>query len=131
MSSHQQEAAIAAQCAAEERRQTPAAEILALTRPATTNIAHTRAMLAIPTIQVLLARFAPEAPTLVGSLNLFVLNLANASGAVAGAMVLTAGFGVLTTSWADLSLVALGLFVFAVAVAPALRTSADAAVGTR
>ena len=44
-------------------------------------------MMAIPTIQVLLTRYAPEAPTLMGALNLAALNLANAFGAVGGALV--------------------------------------------
>ena len=67
------------------------------------------AMMAIPTIQVLLTRFAPRAPTLLGRLNPSALNLANALGAIRGAIVLTAGFGVLGTSWAGLVLVIAGL----------------------
>src|SRR6185312_5923081 len=41
-------------------------------------------MTAIPTIQVRLTHFAPEAPTLVGAMNLASLNLANALGAWGG-----------------------------------------------
>lgn len=78
------------------------------------------AMMAIPTIQTLLSRFAPDAPTLVGSLNLSALNLANALGAVGGALVLNAGLGVLATSWAGLGLVLLGLIVFALVIPRAL-----------
>ncbi|WP_425839087.1 MFS transporter [Microbacterium sp. PA5] len=79
------------------------------------------AMMAIPTIQTLLARFAPDAPTLVGALNLSALNLANALGAVGGAFALTAGFGVLATSWVGLIFVILGLLIFAVTTPRALR----------
>lgn len=73
-------------------------------------------MMAIPTIQVLLTRYAPEAPTLMGAVNLAALNLANALGAVAGALVLDAGWGALSTAWAGLALTAAGLLLFAVTV---------------
>ncbi len=73
-------------------------------------------MMAIPTIQVLLTRYAPEAPTLMGALNLAALNLANAFGAVGGAVVLGAGWGTLSTAWAGLVLTAAGLLLFAVTV---------------
>lgn len=76
------------------------------------------AMMAIPTIQVLLTQSAPDAPTLVGSLNLAALNLANALGALAGAAVIGTGLGVLATSWAGLILVVLGLVVFRFLVLP-------------
>lgn len=71
------------------------------------------AMMAIPTIQVRLVDAAPDAPTLVGALNLAALNLANAFGALAGAAVLDAGHGVLAAPWAGLALVLAGLGVFA------------------
>ena len=73
-------------------------------------------MMAIPTIQVLLTRYAPEAPTLMGAVNLAALNLANALGAVAGALALGAGWGTLSTAWAGLALTAAGLLLFAVTV---------------
>lgn len=73
-------------------------------------------MMAIPTIQVLLTRYAPEAPTLMGAVNLAALNLANALGAVGGALALGAGWGTLSTAWAGLALTAAGLLVFAVSV---------------
>jgi len=79
------------------------------------------AMMAIPTIQTLLSRFAPEAPTLVGALNLAALNLANALGAAGGAIAISAGFGYLATSWAGLILVALGLVVFSLTTPNAVR----------
>ncbi len=73
-------------------------------------------MLAIPTIQVLLTSYGPEAPTLMGSLNLAALNLANALGAVAGSITLAAGFGALSTAWAGVVLTAAALALFAVTV---------------
>jgi DHA1 family inner membrane transport protein len=69
-------------------------------------------MMAIPTIQVLLTRYAPEAPTLMGALNLAALNLANALGAVGGALTLNAGWGTLSTAWAGLALTGGGLVLF-------------------
>ncbi|MEU6781230.1 MFS transporter [Nonomuraea angiospora] len=73
-------------------------------------------MLAIPTIQVLLTKYAPEAPTLMGALNLASLNLANALGAVGGSITLGAGLGTLSTAWAGVVLTVTGLLVFAVTV---------------
>jgi DHA1 family inner membrane transport protein len=83
------------------------------------------AMMAIPTIQTLLTRFAPDAPTLVGSLNLAALNLANALGAIGGAVTLSAGFGVLATSWAGLLLVLVGVIVFFATIPRAIRSMAS------
>ncbi|GAA1034077.1 MFS transporter [Virgisporangium ochraceum] len=84
-------------------------------------------MAAIPTIQVRLTRFAPGAPTLKGALNLAALNLANALGAVGGAVTLDAGWGTLSTVWAGFAMTAAGLLLYVVTVAraPAL-TTADA-----
>ncbi len=73
-------------------------------------------MMAIPTIQVLLTRYAPEAPTLMGALNLASLNLANALGAVGGALALSAGWGTLSTAWAGLLLTGVGLLLFVATV---------------
>ncbi|MET9250122.1 MFS transporter [Nonomuraea sp. NPDC003709] len=73
-------------------------------------------MLAIPTIQVLLTTNAPEAPTLMGALNLASLNLANALGAVGGSITLGAGLGTLSTAWAGLVLTVAGLLLFAITV---------------
>ncbi|MGV9383645.1 MFS transporter [Nonomuraea sp. NPDC003707] len=73
-------------------------------------------MLAIPTIQVLLTKNAPEAPTLMGALNLASLNLANALGAVGGSITLGAGLGTLSTAWAGLVLTVAGLLLFAITV---------------
>jgi MFS transporter, DHA1 family, inner membrane transport protein len=74
-------------------------------------------MLAIPTIQVLLTNYGPEAPTLMGSINLAALNLANALGAVGGSILLSAGFGPLSTAWAGVLLTVIALAVFAVTIA--------------
>ena len=70
-------------------------------------------MAAIPTIQVRLTRFAPEAPTLMGAMNLAALNVANAIGASAGAVVIAGGFGLLAAAWAGFVLTLLGLALFA------------------
>ncbi|ROO87250.1 DHA1 family inner membrane transport protein [Actinocorallia herbida] len=69
-------------------------------------------MLAIPTIQVRLTALAPNAPTLVGALNLAALNLANSLGAVGGAITLAAGWGPLSTVWAGFALTSAGLLLY-------------------
>jgi len=68
---------------------------------------------AIPTIQVRLTRLAPEAPTLMGAMNLASLNIANAIGAWAGATTIGAGFGLLSSVWAGFGLTLAGLVLFA------------------
>lgn len=70
-------------------------------------------MMAIPTIQVRLTQFAPEAPTLMGAMNLASLNVANAIGAWSGARAIEAGHGLLSAAWAGFALTAAGLVVFA------------------
>lgn len=74
-------------------------------------------MFAIPTIQVRLTDFAPDAPALMGTLNLAALNLANSLGAIGGAVVLDAGWGTLSTVWAGFVLTTAGLFLYVVTVA--------------
>ncbi|MDF2997595.1 MAG: transporter [Xanthobacteraceae bacterium] len=69
-------------------------------------------MVAIPTIQVRLTRSAPEAPTLMGAMNLASLNVANAIGAWAGGMTIAAGYGLLSAAWAGFALTFLGLLIF-------------------
>ncbi|MGC5287703.1 MFS transporter [Micromonospora sp. DT231] len=69
-------------------------------------------MYAIPTIQVRLTSFAPDAPTLMGALNLAALNLANSLGAIGGAVTLDAGWGTLSTVWAGFALTAVGLLLY-------------------
>jgi predicted MFS family arabinose efflux permease len=85
-------------------------------------------MLAIPSIQVRLTEQAPEAPTLVGALNLAALNLANSLGAIGGAITLGAGWGALSTVWAGFVLTAAGVLLYLatitrtrLATAPALQ----------
>ncbi|CAN7741621.1 MFS transporter [Bosea sp. LjRoot9] len=73
----------------------------------------TTMMVAIPTIQVRLTGFAPEAPTLMGAMNLAALNIANAIGAWAGSVTIAAGYGLLSAVWAGFGLTLLGLLVFA------------------
>lgn len=70
-------------------------------------------MAAIPTIQVRLVALAPEAPTLMGAMNLASLNVANALGAWAGGVTIGAGLGLLSTLWAGFALTAAGLLLFA------------------
>lgn len=69
-------------------------------------------MTAIPTIQVRLTHFAPEAPTLMGAMNLASLNVANAIGAAAGGLAIGAGWGLLSAVWAGFALTLAGLVVF-------------------
>jgi len=69
-------------------------------------------MAAIPTIQVRLTGLAPDAPTLVGALNLAALNLANALGAIGGALTVDAGWGPLSTVWAGFALTTSGLLLY-------------------
>ncbi|MEW1838305.1 MFS transporter [Nonomuraea angiospora] len=76
-------------------------------------------MFAIPTIQVRLTGFAPDAPTLMGALNLAALNLANSLGAIGGAVTLNAGWGTLSTVWAGFALTSAGLLLYTVTVARA------------
>jgi predicted MFS family arabinose efflux permease len=69
-------------------------------------------MIAIPTIQIRLTGFAPDAPTLMGALNLAALNLANSLGAIGGAITLDAGWGTLSTVWAGFVLTTAGLLLY-------------------
>ena len=71
-------------------------------------------MVAIPGIQVRLTSLAPEAPSLMGAMNLAALNVANALGAWLGGMTIAAGFGVLSTVWAGFALTSTGLLVLGV-----------------
>lgn len=70
-------------------------------------------MMAIPTIQVRLTSFAPEAPSLMGAMNLASLNAANAFGAWTGGLAISAGLGILSAVWAGFGLTAGGLILFA------------------
>ncbi|GID30934.1 MFS transporter [Paractinoplanes brasiliensis] len=73
-------------------------------------------MVAIPTVQVRLTGFAPDAPTLMGAVNLAALNLANSLGAIGGALTLDAGWGALSTVWAGFVLTSAGLLLYVVTV---------------
>ncbi|MDR5760839.1 MFS transporter [Caballeronia sp. LZ035] len=81
-------------------------------------------MIAIPTIQVRLTLFAPEAPTLMGAMNLASLNVANALGAAAGGAAIGAGWGLLSPAWAGFALTAAGLLVFLGTLSRARQTVA-------
>jgi MFS transporter, DHA1 family, inner membrane transport protein len=71
-------------------------------------------MIAIPTIQVRLTHSAPEAPTLMGAMNLAALNVANALGAWAGGLTIALGLGLFSAIWAGFGLTALGIIVFSI-----------------
>ncbi|NNU68383.1 MFS transporter [Rhizobium sp. WYCCWR 11152] len=73
-------------------------------------------MAAIPTIQVRMTHFAPEAPTLMGAMNLAALNVANALGAWGGGLVIAAGYSVLFSPLAGFVLTAAGLLVYFIAL---------------
>lgn len=79
-------------------------------------------MLAIPTIQVRLTRFAPEAPSLAGAMNLAALNAANALGAWSGGLSISAGFGLLSAVWAGFCLTFAGLTLFGLTLLSHRRT---------
>ncbi|SFB31425.1 MFS transporter, DHA1 family, arabinose polymer transporter [Rhizobium sp. NFR07] len=81
-------------------------------------------MIAIPTIQVRLTSVAPEAPSLMGAMNLAALNVANAVGAWAGGAAIAAGYGLLSAVWAGFALTRLGLIVFAITMPRARRLAA-------
>lgn len=81
----------------------------------------TTMMIAIPTVQVRLTRFAPEAPTLMGAMNLAALNVANAIGAWGGGLVVAAGMGLLAAAWAGFVFTLLGLLVFCLSLTVAPR----------
>jgi MFS transporter, DHA1 family, inner membrane transport protein len=71
-------------------------------------------LIAIPTIQVRLTRMSPEAPTLMGAMNMAALNVANAIGAWAGGITIGAGFGLFSPVWTGFALTAAGLLMFAI-----------------
>lgn len=72
----------------------------------------TTMMVAIPTIQVRLTQIAPEAPSLMGAMNLAALNVANAIGAWAGGQTIAHGLGLLSVVWAGFTLTFFGLLAF-------------------
>lgn len=84
-------------------------------------------MVAIPAIQVRLTQAAPDAPTLMGALNLAALNIANAIGAWAGGQAIAQGYGLLSAAWAGFALTLAGLLLFLVLLRTGRRGAADAA----
>ncbi|MCM2395060.1 MFS transporter [Rhizobium sp. S95] len=81
-------------------------------------------MAAIPTIQVRLTNFAPEAPSLMGAMNLASLNVANAVGAAAGGASIAAGYGLLSAVWAGFALTLTGLIIFGLTLLAKRTTTA-------
>lgn len=81
-------------------------------------------MAAIPTIQVRLTRFAPEAPSLMGAMNLASLNVANAVGAWSGGVTIAAGYGLLSVVWAGFALTLAGLIIFGLTLKHKARAAA-------
>ncbi|WP_165186018.1 MFS transporter [Caulobacter soli] len=79
---------------------------------------------AVPTIQVRLTQAAPEAPTLVGAMNLAALNVANAVGAWAGGVTIGLGLGLLSSAWAGFACTLIGLLIFVVTLRIAPRPAA-------
>lgn len=88
-------------------------------------------MAAIPTIQVRLVGLAPDAPTLMGALNLASLNVANALGAWAGGVTIGAGLGLLSTVWAGFVLTGAGLLLFTTLAAGRRSVAGDGPVLAR
>ena len=74
-------------------------------------------MAAIPGIQVRLTTLAPEAPSLMGAMNLAALNVANALGAWLGGVAVSSGFDLLSAAWAGFILTATGLLALALTLA--------------
>jgi MFS transporter, DHA1 family, inner membrane transport protein len=81
-------------------------------------------MMAIPTIQVRLTRFGPEAPTLMGAMNLASLNVGNALGAAAGGIAVSMSGDFLSAAWAGFGLTLIGIVVFVVTLPKAQAVSA-------
>lgn len=71
-------------------------------------------MAAVPTIPVRMTSMAPEAPTMMGALNMAAFNVANALGAMAGGTTIAAGMGYVSSVWAGFAMTAAGLGFFAV-----------------
>ncbi|MFP5475454.1 MAG: hypothetical protein ACLGJD_17565 [Gammaproteobacteria bacterium] len=75
-------------------------------------VGETERLLLIPAIQVGLAQAAPNAPTLMGAMNLAALNVANAMGAWAGSHAIAQDHGLLSAAWAGFGLTLAGLLLF-------------------
>ncbi|WP_349999104.1 MFS transporter [Stenotrophomonas lacuserhaii] len=70
-------------------------------------------MAAAPTIPVRMTHLAPNAPTMMGALNMAAFNVANALGAMAGSTTIAAGMGYVSSIWAGFAMTAAGLLLFA------------------
>lgn len=70
-------------------------------------------MVAAPSIPLQMMKMAPEAPTLMGALNMASFNVANAIGAAVGGTTIHAGYGFVSPIWAGFILTSSGLVVFA------------------
>lgn len=69
---------------------------------------------AVPSITVQMMRLVPQAPTMMGALNMASFNIANAVGAVGGAEVLDAGWGHRSPILAGLGLTCVALAILAI-----------------
>jgi DHA1 family inner membrane transport protein len=76
-----------------------------------------------PALQTRLMDMAADAQTLAAALNHSALNIANASGAWIGGLVIAAGFGYTAPAAAGAVLAALGLVVLSISVLLQRRTS--------
>jgi DHA1 family inner membrane transport protein len=83
-------------------------------------------MAAVPSIPVQMTKIVPEAPTMMGALNMGAFNVANAIGTTAGAASIEAGMGYMSSVWAGFALTLAGLLFFA-AVYPFLRRASTTA----
>ncbi|MCJ1961201.1 MFS transporter [Novosphingobium mangrovi (ex Hu et al. 2023)] len=70
---------------------------------------------AVPSITVQMMRMAPESPTMMGALNMAAFNIANAVGAIGGALTVEAGWGLRSPILAGLGLTGVALAIFALA----------------
>ncbi|WP_228726977.1 MFS transporter [Novosphingobium aureum] len=70
---------------------------------------------AVPSITVQMMHMAPESPTMMGALNMAAFNIANAVGAIGGALAVDAGLGMRSPVLAGLGLTGVALAIFAAA----------------
>ncbi|RKF19395.1 MFS transporter [Altericroceibacterium spongiae] len=70
---------------------------------------------AVPSITVRMMEMAPESPTMMGALNMAAFNIANAVGAVAGAVTVDAGLGLRSPILAGFGLTGCALLILAAA----------------
>lgn len=76
---------------------------------------------AVPSITVQMMRLAPQAPTKMGALNMAAFNIANALGAVGGAKVIAAGWGLRAPILAGLGLTCMALLILCLAFRRLIR----------